>query len=148
LFRSSATVQLCWNIHLTGPRYGTHRLILAWTYVAKIFYTGSHPRAGEEEDFPLPDNASKMRRSVENAEHVGKYERLIPFPWLTNQGSLLLVLVSITGTNSGVDDPGTTGVLLLPLLRSTTTKSFTHLSRIFKLSILVRDLCTSHLDFR
>ncbi len=38
----------------------------------QIFFTGSHPRAGEEEDFPLPDNASKMRRSVENAEHVGR----------------------------------------------------------------------------
>lgn len=39
----------------------------------QIFRTGRHPGAGEEEDFPLPDNASKMRRSVENAEHVGQY---------------------------------------------------------------------------
>lgn len=38
----------------------------------QIFFTGSHQRASEEEDFPLPDNVSKMRRSVENAEHVGK----------------------------------------------------------------------------
>jgi hypothetical protein len=30
-----------------------------------------HPRAGEEDEFPPPDNPSKMRRSVENAEHVG-----------------------------------------------------------------------------
>ena len=44
----------------------------------QIFYTGSHPRSGEEEDFPLPDNASKMRRSVENAEHVG--ELRLPLP--------------------------------------------------------------------
>lgn len=27
---------------------------------------------GTEEPFPGPDNPSKMRRSVENAEHVGK----------------------------------------------------------------------------
>ncbi|KFY15247.1 hypothetical protein V492_02134 [Pseudogymnoascus sp. VKM F-4246] len=39
----------------------------------KIFRAGRHPDAGEEEDFPLPDNASKMRRSVENAEHVGLF---------------------------------------------------------------------------
>lgn len=39
----------------------------------QIFRTARHPDAGEEEDFPLPDNASKMRRSVENAEHVGQY---------------------------------------------------------------------------
>ncbi|KFX90215.1 hypothetical protein V490_06568 [Pseudogymnoascus sp. VKM F-3557] len=39
----------------------------------KIFRAGRHPDAGQEEDFPLPDNASKMRRSVENAEHVGLY---------------------------------------------------------------------------
>lgn len=29
--------------------------------------------SGEEEDFPPPDNPSKMRRSVENAEHVGAF---------------------------------------------------------------------------
>ena len=28
--------------------------------------------AGTEEPFPGPDNPSKMRRSVENAEHVGE----------------------------------------------------------------------------
>ncbi|ELR10446.1 hypothetical protein VC83_00536 [Pseudogymnoascus destructans] len=40
----------------------------------KIFRTGPpHLGGGEEEDFPLPDNASKMRRSVENAEHVGLF---------------------------------------------------------------------------
>jgi len=38
----------------------------------KIFHiTG--PMAGEEEAFPGPDNPSKMRRSVENAEHVGLF---------------------------------------------------------------------------
>jgi hypothetical protein len=29
--------------------------------------------AGEEEPFPDPDNHSKMKRSCENAEHVGKW---------------------------------------------------------------------------
>lgn len=29
-------------------------------------------RAGEEEDFPESDNASKLKRSCENAEHVGE----------------------------------------------------------------------------
>lgn len=28
--------------------------------------------AGQEEQFPGPDNQSKMKRSCENAEHVGK----------------------------------------------------------------------------
>lgn len=29
--------------------------------------------AGTEDHFPGPDNPSKMRRSVENAEHVGMH---------------------------------------------------------------------------
>lgn len=33
--------------------------------------TGNGPMAGEEEPFPGPDNHSKMRRRVENAEHLG-----------------------------------------------------------------------------
>jgi hypothetical protein len=28
--------------------------------------------AGQEEPFPEPDNQSKMKRSCENAEHVGE----------------------------------------------------------------------------
>ncbi|KAI9844093.1 MAG: hypothetical protein M1837_005807 [Sclerophora amabilis] len=39
----------------------------------KIFYTGPGPMAGTEDVFPGPDNPSKMRRSVENAEHVGLF---------------------------------------------------------------------------
>ncbi|KAL1960010.1 hypothetical protein VTO42DRAFT_678 [Malbranchea cinnamomea] len=39
----------------------------------KLFYTGTGPLAGTEERFPGPDNPSKMRRSVENAEHVGLF---------------------------------------------------------------------------
>ncbi|KAI9796807.1 MAG: hypothetical protein M1833_005950 [Piccolia ochrophora] len=39
----------------------------------KIFHTGTSPLAGKEDAFPCPDNPSKMRRSVENAEHVGLF---------------------------------------------------------------------------
>lgn len=38
----------------------------------QIFHTGQGALAGTEDKFPGPDNPSKMRRSVENAEHVGK----------------------------------------------------------------------------
>ena len=33
---------------------------------------------GQEENFPGPDNPSKMRRSVENAEHVGELRKVLP----------------------------------------------------------------------
>ncbi|CRG88745.1 Meiosis protein mei2 [Talaromyces islandicus] len=39
----------------------------------KLFYTGKGPLAGTEEPFPGPNNISKMRRSVENAEQVGLF---------------------------------------------------------------------------
>ncbi|KAI9790360.1 MAG: hypothetical protein M1816_005178 [Peltula sp. TS41687] len=39
----------------------------------KVFHTGTGPLAGTEAEFPTPDNHSKMRRSVENAAHVGLY---------------------------------------------------------------------------
>ncbi|KAL2830632.1 RNA recognition motif 2-domain-containing protein [Aspergillus pseudoustus] len=39
----------------------------------KIFHTGNGPLAGTEDRFPGPDNPSKMRRSIENAEHVGLF---------------------------------------------------------------------------
>ncbi|KAL2393295.1 Meiosis protein mei2 [Exophiala dermatitidis] len=44
----------------------------------KLFIAGNVPNAGSEERFPGPDNASKMRRSVENAEHVGLF--VLPSP--------------------------------------------------------------------
>jgi hypothetical protein len=79
--------------------------------------------AGQEEDFPLPDNASKMRRSVENAEHVGMLLDLLDFT-LThfNKDYSLLVLVStIEMSNAGVVR-STTEVLVLQLWKSLTTK--------------------------
>ncbi|KAL4877640.1 hypothetical protein BJY04DRAFT_209739 [Aspergillus karnatakaensis] len=39
----------------------------------KIFHTGTGALAGTEDRFPGPDNPSKMRRSIENAEHVGLF---------------------------------------------------------------------------
>ncbi|KAM0340334.1 hypothetical protein ACHAPU_010547 [Fusarium lateritium] len=45
-------------------------------YRPKLFYTVHSEDTtliGEEEPFPGPDNQSKMRRSVENAEHVGLF---------------------------------------------------------------------------
>ncbi|RGP67539.1 meiosis mei2 [Fusarium longipes] len=45
-------------------------------YRPKLFYTvhcGDPSLVGQEEPFPGPDNQSKMKRSVENAEHVGLF---------------------------------------------------------------------------
>ena len=39
----------------------------------KLFTTGTGPLAGEEELFPGADNASKMRRSLENAGQIGLF---------------------------------------------------------------------------
>lgn len=44
--------------------------------ILKLFFTDNGPcphLAGQEEPFPEPDNQSKMKRSCENAEHVGKW---------------------------------------------------------------------------
>ncbi|KAL3425783.1 meiosis protein mei2 [Phlyctema vagabunda] len=44
-------------------------------YRPKLFYTLGDRlgRAGQEEEFPPSDNASKLKRSCENAEHVGLF---------------------------------------------------------------------------
>ncbi|KAK1240335.1 hypothetical protein MKX08_007777 [Trichoderma sp. CBMAI-0020] len=45
-------------------------------YRPKLYYTSNGPMpdlAGQEESFPEPDNQSKMKRSCENAEHVGLF---------------------------------------------------------------------------
>lgn len=49
-------------------------------YRPKLYYTSNGPipgMAGQEEPFPEPDNQSKMKRSCENAEHVGKLRRIV-----------------------------------------------------------------------
>ncbi|KAL2202523.1 hypothetical protein CC79DRAFT_1159570 [Sarocladium strictum] len=45
-------------------------------YRPKLYFTSNGPLpelAGQEEPFPEPDNQSKMKRSCENAEHVGLF---------------------------------------------------------------------------
>ncbi|KEY67275.1 hypothetical protein S7711_04528 [Stachybotrys chartarum IBT 7711] len=45
-------------------------------YRPKLYFTSNGPMpelAGQEEPFPDPDNQSKMKRSCENAEHVGLF---------------------------------------------------------------------------
>ena len=58
----------------------------------QLFFAGNHIHAGQEEKFPGPDNHSKMRRSVENAEHVGLFapSRYIDLHWylMPNPGAL------------------------------------------------------------
>ena len=44
--------------------------------------------AGTEDNFPGPDNPSKMRRSVENAEHVGQLRGGRPISLKTNYSFL------------------------------------------------------------
>ncbi|KAK5942152.1 hypothetical protein PMZ80_006107 [Knufia obscura] len=39
----------------------------------KLYRVGNGEDAGLEEDFPAPDNAAKLKRSCDNAEHVGLY---------------------------------------------------------------------------
>ncbi|KAI8274836.1 hypothetical protein K4K60_009214 [Colletotrichum sp. SAR11_57] len=54
-------------------------ILLRWKVlliITQLFYTSNGPipeLAGEEEPFPQPDNQSKMKRSCENAEHVGLF---------------------------------------------------------------------------
>lgn len=53
--------------------------------IEQLYFTSNGPMpelAGQEESFPDPDNQSKMKRSCENAEHVGVL-----------QNSVLLALV-------------------------------------------------------
>lgn len=69
--------------------------------------------AGQEEPFPEPDNQSKMKRSCENAEHVGTSRLGQHRPWcfvimLTAKGCSLQMLVSIFVTSNVVDDHSTT----------------------------------------
>ncbi|KAF8866010.1 hypothetical protein BDZ45DRAFT_381491 [Acephala macrosclerotiorum] len=39
----------------------------------KLYYTEGHPFCGQEEPFPPSDNQSKLKRSCENAEHIGLF---------------------------------------------------------------------------
>jgi len=49
-------------------------LIFVYLTFLQLYKTGPGPDAGQEEPFPLPDNESKLRRSLDNAETVGLYK--------------------------------------------------------------------------
>lgn len=81
--------------------------------------------AGQEEPFPEPDNQSKMKRSCENAEHVGELHTCACFEVpLTDsfQDYSRPTLDSISVMNNGADDPNMTEALVLQPLRSTTMR--------------------------
>lgn len=54
------------KVHMEIRLYCTHM-----TDDRQLFITGTGLRAGEEDEFPGPDNQSKMRRSCDNAQHIG-----------------------------------------------------------------------------
>lgn len=88
------------------------------TKSSKIYHTGNGPLAGTEEKFPGPDNPSKMRRSVENAEHVGQLQRACSScceltTWL--QGYSHLEPVKTFGMSN--DDVGHNTIVVLGLRR-------------------------------
>lgn len=43
------------------------------TNLSQLYKTGNGPDAGTEEPFPRSDNHAKLKRSCDNAEHVGLY---------------------------------------------------------------------------
>lgn len=47
------------------------------------------PRAGEEEPFPEADNHAKLRRSCDNAEHVGLYHPITSSALTPERGALV-----------------------------------------------------------
>lgn len=82
--------------------------------IHQLFYTEGHPMCGLEEDFPSSDNQSKLKRSCENAEHVGKFLFTVPgcLQSLYHQVFLLLLLVSNTALISAAVSPSGTVALL------------------------------------
>lgn len=62
-------------------------------YRPKLYYTSNGPipeMAGQEELFPEPDNQSKMKRSCENAEHVGKLREILGYEFPLGQSADVL----------------------------------------------------------
>jgi hypothetical protein len=86
--------------------------------------------AGQEEPFPDPDNQSKMKRSCENAEHVGKLvviaesvDCYVGKQMLTHAKACLLLMPGSTfGTSKDDDVHNMTEGQDWLLWRSTTTK--------------------------
>lgn len=84
--------------------------------------------SGQEEPFPEPDNQSKMKRSCENAEHVGQS---IPIPALVRPFNLCKVslrptLVNTTEMSKDVVVLNSIGALALQQWRSTSILLFRH----------------------
>ena len=71
--RSSATHQSCSSIQNFVLTYVYTSSILYTTNILQLYYTGAGPAGSAEEEFPDPNNLQKMRRSIENAEHVGLF---------------------------------------------------------------------------
>jgi hypothetical protein len=97
----------------------------------QLYYTtnGPHPElAGSEEPFPGPDNQSKMKRSCENAEHVGKIASFLYLPCLIpnqHQVCSLPMRVRISVMNSVVAALSSTEVPVMLLWRSMSTTGTT-----------------------
>lgn len=93
------------------------------TQVMQLYFTSNGPLpelAGQEEPFPEPDNQSKMKRSCENAEHVGQSLFVFASPRSdSRQASSHPMRVSTSVTSKGADARNTTVAQDLPLLRST-----------------------------
>lgn len=82
--------------------------------------------AGQEEPFPEPDNQSKMKRSCENAEHVGELfmwhdANLVSLDADRRQGFLHPMRDSTSGMSRGAGAHSTIEALGLPPSKSTTT---------------------------
>lgn len=66
-------------------------------YQWQIFHTGTGSLAGKEDILPGPDNPSKMRRSVENAEHVGEYSGTTNCAWFRAVPADPIMLLNLSG---------------------------------------------------
>jgi hypothetical protein len=90
----------------------------------QLYFTSNGPRpelSGQEEVFPPPDNQSKMKRSCENAEHVGGSTCPLHNPMRRThllKDSSLPMLGSISVMNSVVGAHNTTEAPDLPPSRS------------------------------
>lgn len=77
--------------------------------------------AGQEEPFPDPDNQSKMKRSCENAEHVGMFIQPLMLENCGPQANIIYrqassrpMQASTFAMSSGADARNTTEELGLP----------------------------------
>lgn len=116
---------------------------------SQLFYTRDEPQAGAEKPFLKPDNITKMRRSIENAETVGLYPQpsYSPDPFVNNSSTATLPPAQpvymlpapparkpVTSTNSGIaalTSPGVQALInppscTLPTPPSTSSLTYSH----------------------